>query len=502
MQRLLVVDDESNLLYALKKYLSTPNLEVFTAATAQEALRMVQQHQPDTVILDVRLPDMSGLDAYDRIRQLDPLLPVIVITAFARSESAIEAMRRGAFEYLLKPVDYHQLQRTVAKALEVRRLSKVPAIVDAEESTEGRADRIVGRSDAMQEVYKAIGRAAPQDITVLVEGESGTGKELVARAIYHYSRRSQGPFLAINCAALPEALLESELFGHERGAFTGADQRRLGMFEHVSGGTIFLDEIGDMSMATQAKILRLLQEQRFQRVGASETIHTDVRVITATNKDLATLVEEGSFRQDLFYRLNGFTIRIPPLRQRREDLPVLTRHFIHLFDRELNKQVRALTPEAEEIIAAHDWPGNVRELQSAIKYAMLHATGDTVTADNLPDTCKTREGPERMSVALEAATESKTAEGKPGEAKGAAGPEAELPELARMVHEMLEQHSTDVYRQVALIVDRVVLDIVLQHVKGNQLQAAELLGMSRTTLRTKLRALGMTVEKQLVPDER
>ncbi len=354
----------------------------------------------------------------------------------------------------------------------------------------------------MQEVYKAIGRTAPQDITVLVQGESGTGKELVARAIYHYSRRSQGPFLAINCAALPEALLESELFGHERGAFTGAEQRRLGKFEQVSGGTIFLDEIGDMSMATQAKVLRLLQEQRFERVGANETIQTDVRVIAATNKDLAALVEAGRFRQDLFYRLNGFTISVPPLRQRREDLPVLTRHFIHNLNRELGKQVRALTPEAEALLAAHDWPGNVREFQSAIKYAMLHASGDTITSDNLPDTCQSRSAGDAEPIAESTEFETAASSWPAAKTSPAAGNERELQDVSRLVHELLENHVSDVYRQVGLAVDRVVLNVVLQHVRGNQLQAAELLGMSRTTLRTKLRRLGMTVEKQLVADDR
>jgi two-component system nitrogen regulation response regulator GlnG len=276
----------------------------------------------------------------------------------------------------------------------------------------------------------------------------------------------------------------------------------LGKFEQVSGGTIFLDEIGDMSIATQAKVLRLLQEQRFERVGANETIRTDVRVIAATNKDLAALVDAGRFRQDLFYRLNGFTISLPPLRQRREDLPVLTRHLIHGFNRELGKQVRSLTPEAEAMLTAHDWPGNVRELQSAIKYAMLHASGETITDDNLPDTCKTRGASEADPTADLVEIEAVASPWPAAKPAPAAGSEPELQDLSRLVHELLENHAVDVYRQVGLTVDRVVLNVVLQHVRGNQLQAAELLGISRTTLRTKLRALGMTVEKQLVADDR
>ena len=481
MPRLLVVDDEPNVLYSLEKCLSSSALEVISAGTAKDGLNLVRQRQPDAVILDVRLPDMSGLDAYDRIRQIDPRLPVIVITAFAKTDTAIEAMRRGAFEYLLKPVDFRRLREVVGKALEVSRLSRVPAVFAEEEPADASADRIIGCAPAMQEVYKAIGRVAPQEVTVLILGESGTGKELVARSIYHYSRRGHGPFLAINCAAIPEALLESELFGHERGAFTGADQRRIGKFEQVSGGTIFLDEIGDMSSATQAKVLRLLQEQRFERVGANDTIQTDVRVIAATNKNLSALVEEGKFRQDLFYRLNGFTIQLPPLRERREDLPLLTEHFLRIYNRELGKNVRSVTPETKRLLESHNWPGNVRELQSALKYAMVHATGEILTPDCLPETCRP------------AHVVSSPAFAAPPPVGGSL-------EVAQYVRQLLESQSTEIYRQVDAAVDRVVLDEVLRHVKGNQLQAAELLGISRTTLRAKLRSLGLAVEKWLLAE--
>ena len=482
MQRLLVVDDEPNVLYSLEKCLSSSTLDVISAGTAKEGIGLVNERKPDAVILDVRLPDMSGLDAYDRIRQIDPRLPVIVITAFAKTETAIEAMRRGAFEYLLKPVDFRRLREVVGKALEVSRLSRVPAVFAEEEPADSPADRIVGCAPAMQEVYKAIGRVAPQEVTVLILGESGTGKELVARSIYHYGRRSQGPFLAINCAAIPEALLESELFGHERGAFTGADQRRIGKFEQVSGGTIFLDEIGDMSSATQAKVLRLLQEQRFERVGANDTIQTDVRVIAATNKNLSALVDEGKFRQDLFYRLNGFTIQIPPLRERREDLPLLTEHFLRLYNRELGKNVRSVTPETKRLLETHHWPGNVRELQSALKYAMVHATGEILTPDCLPEICRPAHASGPLPISSIA-------------------PVGGSLEVSQYVRQLLENHPSEVYRQVTAAVDRVLLDEVLRHVKGNQLQAAELLGISRTTLRAKLRSLGLAVEKWLLPDD-
>ncbi len=320
MAKLLVVDDEPNVLFSMEEGLKSDVLDVITARTAKEGLELVRRERPDAVILDVRLPDMSGLDAFDRLRQVDPRLPVVVITAFAATETAIEAMKRGAFEYLLKPVDLRQLRDVVAKAIEQRRKTHVRALIDDEEGPDdGAVDRIVGHSAAMQEVYKAIGRVAGQDVAVLILGESGTGKELVARAIYQHGRRSQGPFLAINCAAIPEALLEGELFGHERGAFTGADRRRIGKFEQADGGTIFLDEIGDMTPATQAKMLRILQDGRFERLGGNDSIQADVRLIAATHRDLEAMVADGRFRPDLYYRLKVFPIVLPPLRDRPDD---------------------------------------------------------------------------------------------------------------------------------------------------------------------------------------
>jgi DNA-binding NtrC family response regulator len=327
----------------------------------------------------------------------------------------------------------------------------------------------------MQDVYKAVGRVAPQDMTVLIQGDSGTGKELIARAIFHHSPRNQGPFLAINCAAIPEALLESELFGHERGAFTGADRRRIGKFEQAHGGTIFLDEIGDMSGATQAKVLRLLQEKCFERLGSNETIPTDVRVIAATNQDLEKLVAEGRFRKDLFYRLKVFTITLPPLCDRPEDLPLLIDHFVKQVNRELCKQIRTVAPETMRLLQAHDWPGNVRELQSTIRYALVLATGEVLTADCLPESFRSPAAPETAAAS---------------EGGGAF-------ELAEFVRGLLRAGETDVYQKIGLEVDRIVLKEVLTHVKGHQVQASEVLGMSRNTLRTKLRALGMAVEKQL-----
>jgi two-component system nitrogen regulation response regulator GlnG len=479
MPRLLVIDDEPNVLYSLEKSLRSDALEVITASTGKEGIDLARRQRPDAVLLDVRLSDLSGLEVFDRLREIDPRLPILVITAYTTTDTAIEAMKRGAFEYLLKPVDFHRLRELVTKAVELSRVRHVPAVFEEDRVAEGAVDPIVGRSPAMQEVYKAIGRVALLDVTVLIVGESGTGKELVARSLYQHSRQADKPFLTINCAAIPETLLESELFGHERGAFTGADRRRIGKFEQCNGGTLFLDEIGDMPLALQAKMLRLLQEQRFERVGGNETIQTDVRVLAATNQNLDEAAATCRFRQDLLYRLNGFTIRLPPLRERREDLPLLVDHFVRLYNRALDRRVRTPSPEALRLLEAYPWPGNVRELQSTIRYAMVHASGEVLTPECLPESVR---------------------EWNPSPPAGAApAPPAGFDPAAHL-QQMLRAGETDVYRKVCDAADRVVLETVLRHTRGNQVQAAELLGISRTTLRAKLRALRMTIEKQLLPE--
>ncbi len=477
MARLLIVDDEPNLLYSLKKVLRNDALEIETAETARSGIDRVRQSRPDVVILDVRLPDMSGLDAFSEIQQIDARLPVIMITAYSTMETAIEATKRGAYEYLLKPVAYDQLRAVVERAIAMRVEDR-----STESSNGGEqfapTELLVGQSPAMQDVYKAIGRIAPQDVTVLIEGESGVGKELTAQVIYHYSRRSKGPFLAINCAAIPETLLESELFGHERGAFTGAGDLRIGKFQQVDSGTLFLDEIGDMPLAAQAKVLRLLQDGSFERVGSNKTLRANVRVIAATNQNLEELVEEGLFRRDLFYRLKVFSVHLPPLRERLDDLPLLVDYFIRLFNEQLRRNVRSVSPEAMRLLQQHPWPGNVRELQSAVKHALVHTVGETIQPESLPRSCRS--------------SQSRTASSNVS-ASGTLN-------VAQFARELLDAGEPDVYRRVHGEVDRILLPQVLQRADGNQVTASELLGIARSTLRTRISDLGMTVAKRILPE--
>ena len=335
-------------------------------------------------MLDIRLGDRSGLDVFHDLRRLDPKSLIIFITGHGTTDTAIEAMKLGATIIWSSRLDADQLQQVVDQAFAISRLMHVPTILEEGDRPEDKPDRLIGSGTAMQAVCKQIGRVAPQDVNVLILGESGTGKELVARAIYHHSRRNQGPFLAINCAAIPEPLLESELFGHERGAFTGADRRRIGKFEQCHGGTLFLDEIGDMSPGTQAKILRLLQDGRFERLGGSEPISADVRIIAATNQNLDALIEQGKFRKDLYYRLRGVTIHLPPLRERAEDIAELAHYFLFRFNRQLGTAVQSISPEALDMLEKYDWPGNVRELQSVIREALIVSAGLTILPDFLP----------------------------------------------------------------------------------------------------------------------
>src|SRR5204862_2099003 len=339
MASLLLIDDHPALLPdQVSHVFPAPAHRVQIAHTGAEGLQRVADVRPDVILLDLRLPDQSGLDVLKQLRQIDARIPVVLVTVVRSADSAIEAMRQGAYDYLLKPLDLQKLDRVIGEALKVARLMREPAVIAPTLPDDDQlGEAIVGSCPAMQEVYKAIGRVADQTFPVLITGESGTGKELVARAIYQHGPRAKAPFLAPNCAAIPEALLEGELFGHADGAFTRAERRRIGKFEQCHGGTLFLDEVGDMPLATQAKVLRLLQEQAFERVGGNETVRTDVRLIAATHRDLKAWSEEGKFRPDLYYRLNVFAIHLPPLRERGEDLPLLVRHYMRRFSRELGR---------------------------------------------------------------------------------------------------------------------------------------------------------------------
>jgi two-component system nitrogen regulation response regulator GlnG len=470
MPTLLVVDDEPGVCYSIRRVFSGQDIEVVTAPTAANGLEAARQHQPDVVVLDLQLPDRNGLDLFAELHALDPKRPIIFITAHGTTDTAIEAMKGGAFDYLVKPVDVEHLSNVVGRAFEAARLMRVPAVLP----TEVEGDRIVGRSSVMQAMGNLIGRVAPQDVNVLILGESGVGKELVARAIYHHSRRANKPFLAINCAAIPEPLLESELFGHEKGAFTGADRKRIGKFEQCDGGTLFLDEVGDMTAAIQSKILRVLQEQQFERVGGDQTIRTGVRILAATNQDLEKLVTGGRFRKDLYYRLRGVVIAVPPLRERTEDIAELAHHFLFRFNRELERDLRGFDPETLMLLQQYTWPGNVRELQSVIKEAILRSTGHLLLPEFLPPLLRTTPSDKGPSTPNESA------------------------DLRAVLEELLQRGEKSLHARVVQHVERILFARVLQHTHGHQAQAAELLGINRSTLRTKLRELGMSVEKQPV----
>src|SRR5947208_2247657 len=369
MANLLLIDDDPDLLPdQMRQVFPAPAHRVEIAPTGSEGLERARDGRTDVILLDLRLPDQSGLDVLRQLRQIDARIPVVLVTVVRSADSAIEAMRQGAYDYLLKPLDLQKLDRVIGEALKVARMMREPAVVVGTPPDDDQpGEAVVGSCPAIQEVYKAIGRVADQAFPVLITGESGTGKELVARAIYQHGPRAKAPFLALNCAAIPEPLLESELFGHEKGAFTGAERRRIGKFEQVNGGTLLLDEIGDMPLALQAKILRLVQEQAFERVGGNQTVQTRVRILAATNQDLEQLVAAGRFRKDLYYRLNVVSIHVPALRERREDVPELANYFLQRFNRELGLDLRGLAPETLELLQRHDWPGNVRELEGVLK---------------------------------------------------------------------------------------------------------------------------------------
>jgi DNA-binding NtrC family response regulator len=475
---LLLIDDDLDILPAqIRHVFPAPEYHVGHANTGAEGVERVRLEPPEVILLDLRLPDQSGLEVFRRIRSIDARIPIIFITVTRSADDAIEMMKEGAYDYLLKPLDLKRLERVVDEAVRTARLMRVPArLVETPDEDDLSGDSILGSCPAMQEVYKAVGRVVAHNLPVLICGESGTGKELVARAVYQHSGRSGAAFLALNCAAIPENLLESELFGHERGAFTGADRRRVGKFEQCNGGTLFLDEIGDMPQATQAKVLRVLQEQAFVRVGGDETVQTDVRLIAATHRDLKRWSDEGKFRADLYHRIGGYAIDLPPLRERGDDLPMLVRHYLRRFGRELARGVVEVAPAAMDRLRDYSWPGNVRELQNVLRQALLRLRGQVLLPEFLPELLQ---DPPRVGS---------------GDGSAAAGCGSDLESFIRR---HLATGTDGLHAETIRWVERILLPTVLAHTRGNQRQAAQILGIARQTLRSKLRELGVTIQSSV-----
>jgi nitrogen regulation protein NR(I) len=465
MQTILIVDDDKSIRYSLKRMMEE-KYAILTAHNGEEGLTLLREKQPDLVIMDIKMPGRSGIDVLKEMKQVDPKSIVIMMTAYGTTETAIEAMKYGAFDYVLKPFSIPQMKGLVEKAISLRKLMKDEVTYLSPAGQEGTEERIVGFSPKMQEIYKLIGQVAPSEVTVLLRGESGTGKELIARAIYHHSLRSNQPFLPVNCAAIPDTLLESELFGHEKGAFTGALSRRIGKIEQCQKGTIFLDEIGDMSLSTQAKLLRVLQERSFERLGGMETIKVDVRIIVATNKNLEEAISGGQFRDDLYYRLNVVSITIPPLRERKEDISDLVSYFLKKFNRELKKEIAGITPDAMKKVISYGWPGNVRQLENVLKRAMVLCQGEWILEDHI----LLERGDER----------------RPGvEALG----ERNLEDILDILFEELSRSPgalKDQETDMISVLERGFILRALQKTGGNQVQAAQLLGINRSTLRSKM----------------
>ncbi len=471
MPGVMVIDDDRSVVHLIRAACKQIDIEVLAAESAEDGLALLKKSKPDVLLLDVVLPGMTGLELFHSIRDVDERVPVIFITAGGESDTAIEAMKLGALDFLLKPLDVGRIKVLVNQALEIRRLMETP--VELPKPSSDSSNQMIGRSPQMLEVYKAIGRVAPQTVTVLITGESGTGKELIARAIYQHSERRAKPFLAVNCAALPETLLESELFGHEKGSFTGADHRRIGKFEQCNGGTIFLDEVGDMPPLMQAKLLRLLQEQRFERVGGNETIQTNVRIITATNRDLESMSDAGTFRPDLYYRLNGFTIKLPPLRERGDDLLLLIESYLARYSVELEKPLQRVAPDAIRVLLEYPWPGNIRELQSALRKALLNLSGPVLLPEFLPDEVRAGD---------------RSAKGGTSTSSSEKGTDRDL---GAMLESRIAAQSENVYAEAVEFMERYVVTKVLQLTAGNQSKAAKMLGITRGSLRNKTSSLGI-----------
>jgi two-component system nitrogen regulation response regulator GlnG len=489
----LIIDDEKDVHYSFRRLLEKEPLEILSAESGEEGIRLARKAWPDVIVMDIRMGHTSGLDTLKELRQLNPKQVVIMMTAYGTSQTAIEAMKLGAYDYVLKPFDIPRLKQLLSEALAAAQAMKqivaFPTKLNAEETRQ----TIVGNSPVMQQVYKLIGQVAPTNTTILITGESGTGKELVARAVYQNGSRVNKPFIAINCAAIPENLLESELFGHEKGAFTGALNQRIGKFEQCDGGTLFLDEIGDMPMTTQTKILRVLQEGEISRVGNNQSIKTDVRIIAATNKDLWQAVQRKEFREDLFYRLNVVRLNLPPLRERASDIPLLVAYFLNKFRLKQPTGPSQMADEALAAIQRHPWPGNVRELENCIQRAMVLASGNTITLANLPEEIAKGARPAAGEPASAAASDATA----PVSSRPATPPAAGQNEVAHAV-EVLFEFARREKEKLLPAVERELIRRALAETSGNQVQAAKLLGMTRATLRKRVDKFG--IQKRMAID--
>ncbi len=470
-KHLLLIEDDPSLAAALATVLSAEGFSVEVARRGDDGCRRAANGSFDVILTDLRLPGLGGLEVIRRLHAEQPGTPILLMTAHGTTETAIEAMKEGAFDYLLKPFEMEELIAATGRALASRRLQP-SAPTPADPSPVPTA--LIGKSRRMQEVYKEIGRVAAKPVTVLIRGETGTGKELIARALYTHGDRSRGPFIAVNCAAIPETLLESELFGHERGAFTGAIERRIGRFEQADHGTLFLDEIGEMGASTQAKLLRVLQERTFQRIGGRDPIPLDVRIIAATHVDLEAAIIARTFREDLFYRLNQVSLFLPPLRDRPEDIPLLALHFAHKHGESLSFKTPVIHPAAVRVLCEHPWPGNVRELENVVRQALLRTGGYPIADIDVREV---------LRKATRAATAPETVQGMVSEALAAAE----------------RGENPNAYDRLVGLLDFEILSQAMARAGGNQAQAARWLGISRVTLREKLRIHGLKAPAE--PDD-
>jgi nitrogen regulation protein NR(I) len=496
-QTVLIIDDEKDVHYSFRRLLEKEPLNIESAESGDEGVRMARKSHPDLIVMDIRMGQQSGLDTLKELRQMNPKQVVVMMTAYGTSQTAIEAMKRGAYDYVLKPFDIPQLKELLAEALAAARAMKQIVAFPTKPNAEETSQTIVGNSPPMQQVYKLIGQVAPTSTTILITGESGTGKELVARAIFQNGSRATKPFIAINCAAIPENLLESELFGHEKGAFTGALAQRIGKFEQCDGGTLFLDEIGDMPMTTQTKILRVLQEGEFSRVGHNQSIKTDVRIIAATNKDLWQAVQRKEFREDLFYRLNVVRLNLPPLRERSTDIPLLVAYFINKFRLKQPTGPSEIASDALAAIQRSTWPGNVRELENCIQRAMVLASGNTITLANLPEEIARGSRPHAPASGEPARPVFSAAVPVP-EAAAPPGTEPGKAELAQAVETLFRFARGDKQFKLLPAAERELIVRALAETSGNQVQAAKLLGVTRATLRKRVDKFG--IQKRMAID--